>query len=215
MKHLIRTIIALLLLSSFLIQPLYAKPNTGSLCKQHTCQYTSNYKQIYDTMKSKMTKAPITGNPTLDFLYEMIPHHKAAIAMSQNILTYTNDAQVKTLAQNIITEQTKGVGTMEALLQELKSSPMTKEISDQEYLQTYQVILQTMLTAMAQKPTSCDVNVIFLEQMIPHHKGAIAMAENILKYTSNPKLKEIATQIIATQKTQLPKMESLIQSLKA
>lgn len=189
----------------------HPSPNTGST-KSHvdTCQYFNQYKTIYCLMKNKLLDAPITRNATEDFLYEMIPHHEAAIDLAKNILNYTEDPEVQSLAQSIIKEQTSGILQMKSLLLDLTNATTTPKDDDYEYIKTYEQIIHIMFTKMATPPISCDVNVMFLEEMIPHHEGAIAMAENILQYTTNPQLKEIATQILNTQKAQLPQLQTLL-----
>ena len=39
----------------------------------------------------------------------MIPHHQAAISMARSILEYTDNNQIASIAQNIISEQTKSI----------------------------------------------------------------------------------------------------------
>ncbi|MGL4736095.1 MAG: DUF305 domain-containing protein [Cellulosilyticaceae bacterium] len=214
MKHVLRTLFLLALLMLGSTQSIYATPQEGRLCKQHTCQYIATYKHIYHTMKDHMDKAPITGNATLDFLYEMIPHHEAAIGMSKNILKYTDNAELKTLAQKIITAQEQEVGVMKGLIAKLQQSSDLAKDDDTEYIKAYHAIMAEMDKGMSAQPNSSNVNVLFLEEMIPHHKGAIAMAENILLYTTNPAVHKLAQQIVQTQKDQLPEMEQLLIQLK-
>ena len=44
-----------------------------------------------------------------NFISEMIPHHKGAIAMCNNLLQYNIDPRLRKVAENIIKEQSKGV----------------------------------------------------------------------------------------------------------
>lgn len=46
----------------------------------------------------------------------------------------------------------------------------------------------------------------FIEQMIPHHEGAIAMANLALKKAKNPEIKTLATAIIDAQTTEIQSM---------
>jgi uncharacterized protein (DUF305 family) len=46
----------------------------------------------------------------------------------------------------------------------------------------------------------------FIDAMIPHHEGAIAMAEDALKKSQNPDIKKLATAIIAAQKQEIAQM---------
>jgi hypothetical protein len=48
----------------------------------------------------------------------------------------------------------------------------------------------------------------FLVMMIPHHKGAIDMAESVLQHGKDPQLRKLAQNIIAAQKKEISEMES-------
>lgn len=52
-----------------------------------------------------------------------------------------------------------------------------------------------------------DVDVAFIKGMIPHHQGAIDMAEIELKYSKNPQLRKLAEEIIANQKKEIKYMK--------
>lgn len=67
-----------------------------------------------------MEDAPETGDPSLDFLYEMIPHHQATVSMSDNVLKYTQNSELKTIVENIITTQQKQAIEMQKLLKTIE-----------------------------------------------------------------------------------------------
>lgn len=58
--------------------------------------------------------------------------------------------------------------------------------------------MSTMLTGMTVQPTG-DVDRDFVAMMIPHHQGAIAMAQALLRYGHNVPLRRMAQEIIVTQ----------------
>jgi hypothetical protein len=62
-----------------------------------------------------------------------------------------------------------------------------------------------MMDGMAPKPTG-DVNRDFVEMMIPHHQGAIDMAQAYLRYGSNEQLRRIAQEIIVEQQQEIAAM---------
>ena len=62
-----------------------------------------------------------------------------------------------------------------------------------------------MMSAMAVKPTG-DINRDFAEMMIPHHQGAIDMAQAYLRYGSNEQLKRMAQEIIVEQLQEIAAM---------
>lgn len=177
--------------------------------------YIDNYKSILQVMKKKMDSAPKTGDSSLDFLYEMIPHHEAAVSMAENVLKYGSDDQVKKLAMKIVQEQLKGIAQMEALLTKLKKNPQVDKAKEAEYLKGYNAAHKQMMEAMERiKPTG-NIDKDFLEEMLPHHEGAINMASNILKYTNNEEVKAISQKIITDQQPQLKEMKQLLQSIQA
>lgn len=175
--------------------------------------YYDNYKSILQIMKRGMEAAPKTGDPSLDFLYEMIPHHEAAVSMSENILKYGHNEQVKQLAANIIRDQLAGIGKLEALKEKLIKNPQINKQAEEAYLKTYTNIYQTMITAMQDAKLTGNIDKDFLEEMIPHHEGAIKMSQNIMKYTQNTELKTILQNIITTQQKQLAEMKNLLKTI--
>lgn len=52
-------------------------------------------------------------------------------------------------------------------------------------------------------PLTGDTDKDFVAQMIPHHQGAVAMAEVELRYGKDPRLKKLAQDIIAGQKKEI------------
>lgn len=50
----------------------------------------------------------------------------------------------------------------------------------------------------------------FLVMMIPHHKGAVVMAETLLKHGKEEKVKKLARAIIKDQKKEIAQMEKWI-----
>lgn len=65
--------------------------------------------------------------------------------------------------------------------------------------------MTTMMNGMAVRPTG-DVERDFVEMMIPHHQGAIDMAQAYLRYGNNEQLKRIAQEIIVDQQQEIAAM---------
>ncbi|OIP15116.1 MAG: hypothetical protein AUK51_14785 [Comamonadaceae bacterium CG2_30_59_20] len=64
-------------------------------------------------------------------------------------------------------------------------------------------------------PLTGDADVDFLAGMIPHHQGAVDMAEVVLKYGKDPKVKKLAQDIVAAQKKEIAIMQAWLAEKKA
>jgi uncharacterized protein (DUF305 family) len=65
--------------------------------------------------------------------------------------------------------------------------------------------MDRMMAAMAIRPSG-DIDRDFAEMMIPHHQGAIDMAEAELRYGKNEQLRRIAQEIIVDQQQEIAAM---------
>jgi Domain of unknown function (DUF305) len=66
-----------------------------------------------------------------------------------------------------------------------------------------------MMAAMNVKPSG-DVDADFVAAMVPHHQGAIDMAQAQLRYGRNEQLRRIAQEIIVTQQEEIAAMRLAI-----
>ena len=77
----------------------------------------------------------------------------------------------------------------------------------------YQQINDNMHKSMDIKFTG-DADKDFLAAMIPHHQGAIDMAEVVIQHGKNPKVRQLAQEIITMQKKEIAEMRQLLKESK-
>lgn len=173
-----------------------------------TKKYIEEFYCILDRMIKSMTEAELSNSVSYNFIAQMIPHHRAAIEMSENILKYTTLIPLQQIASQIINEQTKSIKNM----LDIKCGCSSLENSQQD-LCTYQnhldQIMQTMFCEMDNARTTNEINCDFMWEMIPHHMGAVRMAETTLQYCICPELTPILEAIIASQKKGIRQMRQL------
>jgi len=71
-----------------------------------------------DKMHMAMGAVEPSGNADIDFVRLMIPHHQAAIDMAKTQLLHGKDAQMRRLAQEIITDQQLEIQLMQRWLKQ-------------------------------------------------------------------------------------------------
>lgn len=81
-----------------------------------------------------------------------------------------------------------------------------------EYLFDFYNILDNMIENMTSVNLTYSISKNFIMQMIPHHQAAIEMSRSVLHYTENEKVREIASNIIASQTRSIEDMQSVEQS---
>ena len=172
--------------------------------------YLDYYGSILEKMILNMRSADLTDSISHNFITQMIPHHQAAIEMSQNILKYTNSKPIEIIASGIVEEQTKSIKNM----REIELSCENFQNSDQDlwlYQHSINEIMQDMFSNMKCARAANNINCDFMWEMIPHHMGAIEMSETALQYPICPNLKPILNAIIISQQRGVIKMQHLLQ----
>ena len=77
---------------------------------------TKGYKAAMMKAMDGMPMLKFTGDADLDFMIHMRPHHQLAVDMAKVDLANGKDAEVKKLAQDIITAQEKEIAVIDAWL---------------------------------------------------------------------------------------------------
>ena len=183
-------------------------------CMQHNSvhDYLAAFDRILEEMIRKMTNAALNGSISHNFIVQMIPHHRAAIEMSQNILQYTSNSSLQQIASNIIVEQTKSIENMQLIL-DACSQLQNSQQDVCMYQRSMACIMQNMFARMRRARASIRVDCDFMWKMIPHHQGAVQMAATTLQYEICEGLTPILEAIITSQKQGIAQMQSLLQCL--
>lgn len=165
---------------------------------QRARRYLERFDQILCEMANKMLSANFTNNITLNFIECMIPHHMAAICMCENLLNFTNYEPLQRIANDIIRTQTRGIEQMSEIAR-TTCGYNNSECDVNRYIRRYFAITRNMICRMRNSPRCININLNFVNEMIPHHEGAVQMCNNLLQYCIDPRLRNVADSIIREQ----------------
>jgi uncharacterized protein (DUF305 family) len=135
------------------------------------------------------------------FIDAMVPHHQGAIAMAEVALKNAEHEEIKELSRNIVSTQQSEIEELKSIKQEeFGTSNVPMEMS-QEQMRDMGMMMNPQQLAN-QKP----FDEAFIDAMIPHHQSAIEMAQVALENSDNPKIKELAQNIISAQQREIEQM---------
>ncbi len=147
----------------------------------------------------------------LRFIDAMIPHHEGAIAMAKDALTKSSRKEMKNLAQAIITAQKKEIAEMKkwrsSWYPKAPQTPMAWSSQMNHSMPMSSEQMNAMMMTMDLGKADKDFDLRFIDAMIPHHEGAITMAEDALSKSKRPEIQKLAKNIISSQETEIKQLE--------
>jgi uncharacterized protein (DUF305 family) len=186
----------------------------------HEAAFLAENQATMTRMMAGMDIKP-TGDVDHDFTAMMIPHHQGAIDMAQAELLYGDNEQLHRIAQEIVVEQLQEIAAMRLAIGEPASLTWVRNAAHDSpashpshkaspggevlFVSLSNAAMDKMMTNMAVKPTG-DVDHDFVAMMVPHHQGAIDMAQAELLYGQSAQLKTIGQEIIVDQMQEIALM---------
>lgn len=162
---------------------------------------------IMHSNMEKMMSATMSMDPDDDFAMMMKMHHQAAIEMANAELKNGDDAQMKEMAQKIITAQQAEIVQLDAFMAVHNPHMVSSKFNDQ------------MMKEMEKSGKQADLQVIngdidhdFAMLMIGHHNGAIENSRLELIYGHDTSMKSMAQTIIDAQQAEIKDLQEWLLS---
>lgn len=152
------------------------------------------------------------GSVEQAFLQSMVPHHSSAIEMTEIADERAEAPEIQALAEEIASTQETEIETMESIHERLFDSELEPDHTAHEGLGlSAEEAGMDHLDAAAALEDAEPFDRAFVDEMVPHHEGAIVMAETVLEQTDDAELTELAEGIVATQKEEIAEMNEFRQ----
>ena len=148
------------------------------------------------------TKSSSSGNATdAAFITDMTTHHQGAIEMAEVAQKRAEHPEVRQLANSIISAQNGEISVMDTIGRDMHGMGM-HEGGHMGMSQSQMGMDTDMPMLRRAKP----FDRAFIDMMVPHHQGAIAMAKQLLKKGEQPGLRKMANDIISAQTDEIAQM---------
>ena len=177
-----------------------------------------------------LANAPASAAPfDQAFIDSMTPHHESALMMAQLAITQAKYPEVRSLARGIIRDQQKEIAQMKAWRKAWYGSaemPMSHAMHTMNGKMMPGMMkgadIMMMPGEMMGLPLKMKMDMgklkaargaqfdkMFLMMMIPHHAGAIVMADEALQTSGRPQIRALSHNIVDSQAKEIGEMRAI------
>lgn len=148
------------------------------------------------------------------FAQGMIPHHSQAVEMATMALEQSSNPAILDLAAQIQEAQDPEIEQMRGWLAAWGQEEMTSDMEGMEGMEgmddgsTEGMMDETEMRALSEA-TGPTFDRQFVDLMIRHHQGAIAMANTVLDESTDPEVRALAEAVITAQEGEIDEMQAL------
>lgn len=141
---------------------------------------------------------PGAGSVDVGFMQDMTTHHQQALEMASIAAEKADDADLRSFAREILTDQSDEIGYMEALLEDWGQWPFDQSQTAMGWMdmptppaEMPGMQPEAQVDAL-EKATGADFDARFIRMMIDHHRGGIHMAQYAADHASDARVRSLA-----------------------
>lgn len=139
------------------------------------------------------------------FLQMMIPHHEQAVEMSNLAASNGASPEVQKLADTIAAAQGPEIEQMQSWLDDSGAGSMMGNHAGH-----MAGVLSDEAMSELKAAQGADFDRLYLQGMIGHHEGAVAMAQDVIDNGENPTVIALAKKIIDAQTAEIAQMKQML-----
>ena len=173
-------------------------------CGSPETQPTDAAQQPTDaTTPAASSTASASAEYDLQFIDTMIKHHQMAVTMSEAAVQKASDAKVKEFGRKVVEDQKKDIERLGAWRQQWYANA-----ADAHNMQFPGASSMSMDMSHMQTTTGHAFDMMFVDMMIPHHKGALEMSRDALQKAQRQEIKDFAQETIDKQEKEIAELEA-------
>lgn len=147
----------------------------------------------------------------LRFIDAMTPHHQGAVMMAQEALEKSSRPEIRQLAEAIIAAQEQEIAQMKAWraswYPDAEETPMMYSAEMGHMMPMSEEMRASMMMNQDLGAADPEFDLRFIEAMIPHHQGALEMAQQATEKSARPEIQELAQNILSSQQQEIDQMQ--------
>jgi uncharacterized protein (DUF305 family) len=162
---------------------------------------------------------PVAAHDDVAFVQMMVLHHRQALDLAGLVSgDRTDNSELALAAQRIAAAQSAEILLMAQWLTERSIDVPAADADAAEYdhAEHGHAGMQGMLSQDQVRELAATegpaFDRLFVESMVEHHEGAIAMAQYVLTHGADQRVNELATDIVAEQGAEIARLEALLGS---
>lgn len=148
--------------------------------------------RYYPIFKDK--RSPQIPKGDVELIDTLVPHHRAAVEMADMELERGSDAEVKEMAAKMKADQSAEIEQLLKIRAELTGCTNVTKFPD-PHMERDMDMMMSM--------SGAELDLMFVEDMIPHHAGALVFTHNALPNLKNGELDTLAHEIIDAQSMEI------------
>lgn len=160
------------------------------------------------TTQAASSTAPAAADYDLQFIDTMTRHHQMAVTMSETAQQKASDAKVKEFGRKVVEDQKKDIERLGAWRQQWYANA-----ADAHNMQLPGASSMSMDMSHMQTTTGHAFDMMYVDMMIPHHKGALEMSRDALQKAQRQELKDFAQETINKQEKEIAELEAWKKSM--
>ncbi|MCA2206034.1 DUF305 domain-containing protein [Nocardia rosealba] len=176
-------------------------------CGDDSTTHTTEHSSTTTASTTSATARTDFDDADVTFLQMMYPHHAQAVEMSKMVPSRTQNQQLIALAAQIEQAQAPEMRQITDLLTSFGKPAPSAEGHGGHGMPG--MMTEEQMSAL-EAANGAEFDRQWLQMMIEHHQGAVAMAQTELAEGTNPEAKQLATKIVADQEGEIATMRGML-----
>lgn len=139
----------------------------------------------------------------LQFLDTLTKHHQMAVDMAKMGQGKFAHADLEAMAKKMVEKQESEIAQMKQWRDQWFSGSPASENTEMAGMESSKSMDMSHMQTMSGK----ELDLMFIDMMIPHHQGAIQMARDALAKAEHQEIKDLAQKVISDQQKEIAQLE--------